>query len=274
MNRARSLNKYYIKQYVINDISCQEWMTANWDELSKDNKIIGYMFTKQAINAFTEGHILNLYLLNRQHNSPTEISKEKFTSDWELFLLSCKTSNKVYVYVNPPVENWLDTKGNWCRKVASELSNSFKVTYEDALSTVYYNVMLCYNAKDIYMGNLNYIKQHIINYMLNDLKRKRCRVNQDSGLAISMNTPIGCDNDGKEITIEDTLYEEEYEDEESLGYQSTLECCKRVMSDRFSPREIDSIIQFNGSQTFLPRETYAKLIRWRAEHTPEEVLNK
>ena len=122
------------------------------------------------------------------------------------------------------------------------------------------------------MGNLNYIKKHIINYMLNELKAKRIRVSQDSGLAISMNTPIGRDNDGKDITIEDTLCEEEYEDENSLAYKSTLNCCKRIMADRFSPREIDNIIQFEGNQTFLPRSTYAKLIRWRQEHKLEEVL--
>ena len=185
--------------------------------------------------------MLNLYLIKKANYQKPAISLDALKMSWELFLLSYENKKNTYVYVNPPFEAWLDTKNNWCKKVATNLSRKFKMDFDEAVSNVYLSISKLYDKGTVYMGSLNYIQQSIYNDILMDIRYNKNRVNADSGLAISLNTPIGYDADGKEITIEDTLAEPEDISEDSLEYQSTLNCCKKLMADRFSPREIDQI---------------------------------
>ena len=200
MSKARSLNKYFIKQYIINEISYQDWLESNKTDVVDNNKVVGYLFTQQTIKGLSQARILNLYLIDKS-KARQYVSLDDLQRDWQLFLLSCDEKDKVYLFRNPPIENWLDTKDNWCKKTANMISKQFVITYEEALSYVYMSVMKVYNKKIVYMGNLDYIRNTIINDIRMDLRYNRNRINQDSGLAVSSNTPIGYDKEGKEYII-------------------------------------------------------------------------
>lgn len=264
-----SKNKYYIKQYIINTISFQEWMEKDYQEIIKDNAIIGYLFSANNNIKFVkaeEPQILNLYCIKRKNYNGLEVSKETLSNAWKLFLLKCQNeTNKKFkmIFQNPPIEQWMDTKDNWCKKLAGKISQQFDKEFSEALSDVYYGVILCYLKPDVYMGSLTYIERAIINNIL--MEKRHNKIDKH---IISLSTVI--DNDGeREITLEDLLPEEEDISENSLSYQTTLEHVKKLMADTFSPREIDQII--NQPVFALSRSLYVKLLRWRAKHNIGEL---
>ena len=271
-NVKRSLNKYYIKQYIINDISFQEWSQTNLSEILDKNKIIGYLFTTLEPKLNEAGKILNLFLIRKEYYDKPSIAIEVLAKDWELFLFKSSNSNKNYtsVFRNPPIDQWLDTKNNWCKKIAGELSKTFQMSFTEALSDVYLGIMQCYNKSNVYMGNLNYIRKTIYSIVLMRLRSNKSRLNLDNIMVCSLNTLIGTDKDGNELTLIDIIPAEEDISEDSVDYQFTLAKIKQLLSDSFSPREIDQLI--TQRTVYLPVNLYRRLLTWRNKHSVEEVL--
>lgn len=270
--KSKFANKFYIKQYIINNVSFQEWADNHMVEKLKDNAIIGYLFSTKSNKFLEPTQVLNVYLIKREYYKKSEISMIELAKDWELFLLKCKESTdykKQAVFKNPPIEEWLDTKDNWCKKVAGEISATFSMPFQDALSDTYYAIMVCYNKGTIYMGNLNYIKKSVYNKVLMELRANKRRVNLDSGLAISLNTVIGSDSDDNELTIMDIIPEEEKMTEDSLEYKMLLDNATKLLSQTFSPREIEQILTKTPAQ--LPTNVYRRLLTWRYKHSIDEV---
>ena len=270
--KSKFANKFYIKQYIINNVSFQEWADNHMVEKLKDNAIIGYLFSTKSNKFLEPTQVLNVYLIKREYYKKSEISMIELAKDWELFLLKCKESTdykKHTVFKNPPIEEWLDTKDNWCKKVAGEISNTFSMPFQDALSDTYYAIMVCYNKGTIYMGNLNYIKKSVYNKVLMELRANKRRVNLDSGLAISLNTVIRSDSDDNELTIMDIIPEEEKMTEDSLEYKMLLDNVTKLLSQTFSPREIEQILTKTPAQ--LPTNVYRRLLTWRYKHSIDEV---
>lgn len=270
--KSKFANKFYIKQYIINNVSFQEWADNHMVEKLKDNAIIGYLFSTKSNKFLEPTQVLNVYLIKREYYKKSEISMIELAKDWELFLLKCKESTdykKHAVFKNPPIEEWLDTKDNWCKKVAGEISATFSMPFQDALSDTYYAIMVCYNKGTIYMGNLNYIKKSVYNKVLMELRANKRRVNLDSGLAISLNTVIGSDSEDNEFTIMDIIPEEEKMTEDSLEYKMLLDNVTKLLSQTFSPREIEQILTKTPAQ--LPTNVYRRLLTWRYKHSIDEV---
>ena len=173
--KTQHLNKYYIRQYIINDISFQEWKDNEYSKIKDDNIIIGYLFLNKEFKFVQNTLVFNVYLINRKYYTKGEINLDIIEHDWELFL----SNNEKSVFKNTPIECWLDTKDNWCKKMASEVSRTFNIRYDEALSYVYYGIMMAYNRPNVYMGSLNYIKRAIYNTVLKDIRYNKKRINSD-----------------------------------------------------------------------------------------------
>ena len=172
-------NKFYIKQYIINDNSFQEWAKNNLNELLVKNAIIGYIFNTKKTKNFAETPIvLNLYLIDKSKNYIKSINEEKLGNAWELFFNKFNNSKKEYIAVfqNPPIENWLDTKDNWCKKIATEISKIFNWSFEEALSETYLAILNCYHKGNVYLGNLNYLRKSIYNSVLMSIRSNKNKI--------------------------------------------------------------------------------------------------
>lgn len=268
--KARALTKYYIKQFIINDNSFQEWATNNFEDLIKEDAIIGYLFATKPNQFGQVTQIFNVYLIKRKYyDNKDEVTLDMLRDAWELFLLKSKVNIHTNVFKNPPIKYWLDTKDNWCKKIATEISNTFKWTYSDSLSEVYLTVMKCYNKPNVYMGNLGYIRKSVINNVLMALRFNKNRLNLDNVNVCSLDISIGSDNEGKEILLSDIIPAEIVETEDSLEYQNLLGCAKKLLRESFSEREIEQILTQKAG--YLPMNLYRRLNSWRSKHSPEEL---
>ncbi len=267
-------NKFYIKQFILNNVnSFQDWERDNYADIVSNDAIIGYLFSlKESIKNGPRMQVLNLYLIKRNSYSGIEVSAEELGKAWELFLFKCDTAKSykyTNVFVNPPFEQWLDTKDNWCKKVASDISHSFDWTFSDALSEVYITLLSLYKKGTIYMGNLSYLKKSIYNSVLCDLRFNRKRLNMSNDNVQSLDTILAVDADGKALFMSDIIPAEEAPNEESLEYRNLLSCAKALLRKTFSEREIDQII--NYTPNYLPLSLYRRLLKWRSEHKVEEL---
>ena len=178
--------------------------------------------------------------------------------------------NKI-LFLNPPIQQWLDSKDNWCKKTASQMAKQYQYSYEEALSEVYYTIMCCYAKGTVYMGNLGYIKTAINNSFLMNIRMNKNRVNQDSGLAVSLNTPINTESDDEEITLMD-LIENDENISDKLEYEELKDKLTKLLNKHFSNREIDQL--FNNKPVFLPLGLYRRLLAFRNTHKLEDIYDE
>lgn len=274
MIKSKSINKFYIKQYILNNYNnFQEWSDMNYSNIHNKDAIIGYLFSVKEGNRLCEtSYVLNLYLIKHEYYNGKEITINDLKNAWELFFIKCKTESshtKKNLFANPPVEQWIDTKENWCKKLATQLSKQFDKSYDDTLSEIYYNIVRCYNKGNVYMGNLGYLRKTVVNALLMEKRANKNKIIQDNGNAISLDTVIIQDSDDEETTLMDMLEIKEEMTEDSLEYKEIKEKVVSMLSDTFSLREIDQLI--NNKQLYLPRSLYSRLLRWRKKHSIEEV---
>lgn len=276
MIKSKEKRKFYIEQFILNNIdNFQDWSNDILKDILKDNAILGYLFsTRESTLMCAEPKVLNLYLINRKYYQGTEITLKSLFQAWELFLYKCNTEtvykNKI-VFVNPPIKEFIDTKDNWCKKLATKLSVTYHKSFEEALSDVYYGIMKCYTKDNIYIGNLSYIEKTINSILLMEIRSNKNKINQDSGLAISLNQTITESSDGEELALIDMLIGEDYAKLEQ-DYDSLKAKAIKLLSKSFSNREIDQIL--NTKQSLLPRSLYRKLWNWRKQHTEAEIYEQ
>ena len=256
------MNKYYIKQYVINNYSFQDWKN-NFESENNNSAIIGYLFYTKSNKFGVKTSLLNVYLINKKHYHQEGIKYEVIEQDWKLFFIDYERR-----WCNPPLEIWLNTKDNWCKKLAGKISNKFNRTYEDALSDVYYAIIRCYNKKTVYMGSLDYISKSVTTDILMSLRKSRFYKGE-----ISSNEVLGKDKEGNELTIEDTLADENDDcGQNNLEYQDIYKRCVILLKKNFSDREIEQILTHPFK--LLDRNVYQRLLKFRMRHNSEEVLDK
>ena len=273
MIKSKQINKFYIKQFILKDDDFQAWIDDNYGELTNEDKIIGYLFSyKQGTALCAESYVLNVYVIKKEYYNGADVTINMLRDAWELFFFKCATETAYYnknVFKNPPIEQWIDTKENWCKKLAAQLSKQFNKSFDDMLSEVYYNVVRCYNKGTVYIGNLGYLRKTILNAILQQMRSEKNKVIQDNGNAVSLNTVIIQDSDDEETILMDMLAIKEEMTEESLEYRELKENIIKLLSDMFSRREIDQLI--NNKQIYVPRSIYVRLLRWRDKHTLEEL---
>lgn len=263
MIKSQEKNKCFIKQYVLdfNNDTFDSWMESIKDQL-KENNIIGYLFTKIKSKIGLDGNILNVYYIKKKYY-PNQISLDIFKQDWDNFVKDGKIK-----FQNPPIELWLDTKENWCKKLANKLSKTFNWSFDRTLSEIYLAIMKCYRKKTVYMGNLDYIAKAAKNEILLRLRANKIRLNQENDIVISLNTVIGYNEEDEELVIEDVLSEETHIIED-LEFAELKNKAISLLKTSFSDREIDQIL--NQKVTFLPKALYARLLTFRNKHAIKEL---
>lgn len=273
--KSKFAHKFYIEQYIINQMSFQEWQEQQYSKIVEDNAIIGYMFsTKEGNMIYDEIEVLNIYLIDRKYYNGQEVTIDNLTNAWRLFkfkTLNESSHKDKIIFLNPPIQQWLDSKDNWCKKVASQISKQYNWSFDEALSEVYYTIMHCYSKGTVYMGNLGYIRTAINNSVLMSIRMNKNRINQDSGLAVSLDAPITAESDDEELTLLDMITGDDTEMKE-LEYKQLKERITELLSKDFSKREIDQL--FNNKPIFLPKSLYTRLIKWRANHKESDLYDE
>lgn len=123
------------------------------------------------------------------------------------------------------------------------------------------------------MGNLNYISKAANTNILMNIRNNKNRVNQDSGLAVSLDTIITESSaDDEELALIDIIPSTDADIDDELNYKELLDKAKAILSKVFSDREIDQIL--TQKSNFLPRSLYSKLLRWRGQHNIKELYNE
>ena len=271
--KSKEASKFYIEQLLLdNENNPTNWTDDYYNRvICHGDKCIGYLFsTKEGIRFAPDSRVLNIYLIKPQYYKQAGIYRQELSDQWNIFVSKCISEehhSKRNVFRNPPVEQWIDTKENWCKKLAAKISEQFDWTFSEALSEVYFTVMRCYRKGHVYMGNLGYIQTAVYNSVRMSFRDNRNKLNQDSGRAESLETPIGESDDGEQITlgdcvgVEDPLFAE-------MEYKEFEKELKDVLLLDFSERELEQIL--NQKSGYLPMNLYRRLIRWRGQHSPEE----
>lgn len=251
------------------------WTEDQLNALTNNDLVVGYILKNGAPVKSKPQPILNLYLHNVKKTLSDEsklITLTMLQSAFLQWLESLAEDPKSYMFRNPPLEEWLDTKENWVKKISFKLSQSYNRDYDECMSTLYMTILRIYNKGNIYIGNLHYI----IVSVNNDLKLEfRYMLNRWYGGhpdAIHLDaTPsdfVGSLEDSisslHEIIGGPTFADLEEERLKDL-YEEILE----DMKEEFSPREIDQIVNTPG---FLPMPLYRKLLKWRKTHKLEDYL--
>ena len=276
--KSQEISKYYIEQIILTDDNNPDL----WDEqyyketICHGDKCIGYLFNlKEATNLVSRAKVLNLYLIKPEYYLEDSIENDELREKLKLFEANCAESeeynHKMNVFRNPPLKNWMDTKENWCKKLAHKITQQFNLTFEDALSEVYYTVVKCYSKSFVYMGNLGYIQTAAYNNIRLRYRVESKTLNQDYNGCDSLDQTISSQNEDNEtVRLMDVIPAEKDSKLVEFEYNELEADCKKLLSDTFSPRDIDQIIK-NGAG-YLPMNIYRKLLKWRKQHSKAELF--
>lgn len=212
-------------------------------------KIIGYIFIKGK---------LTIYLINK-----CKENEELDLVDIYNGYLKYIAMNR-HVFVNPPLEYWLESKLNWCHKIANKLSTQFNITAEDALSDIYFIITYCYNKGNVYLGSLNYLEKSSMNMHLIKLRKSKFE-----NSIISLYSTL--DKEDGDLELCDIIGEEDdgYAD---LEYQCVKDKAIKMLKRNFSPREIDQIL--NVAPSILPHSLLQRLYIWRSKNKKEDLYDE
>ena len=233
-------------------ISIDEFLEMDPDDPIFKEHIVGFFITQRKTNIR-----LTIYLVSKVENEYEVIDYFDIYKAYQLFLVT--TDN---VFENPPLKYWLDSKKEWCHKVALQISKKFSISIDDALSDIYFTIIKCYNKKTVYLGSLEYLRKSAVSMQLMKYRNKKHENN-----ILSLNTPIDEDN---ELELADTIG---YEDEEfdKLEYKCLKEKAIKMLEKNFSSREIDQILKLQPSM--LPANLLQRLYLWRNKHKKEELYD-
>lgn len=271
--KSKELNKFYIEQIILGyNNTPDNWTEPQFQNICKHDKLIGFLFSvKKGVKFGEQIPILNLYLINSAYCNSEIITLKELQNQWLIFcdkMLNESLISKMIVFRNPPIKYWIDTKENWCKKLAAKIAEQFGWSFDEALSEVYYTVMKCYNKGHVYMGNLGYIQTSVYNNVRMCIRFNKNRLNQQSRKCTSLDQTIAESEDGEAITLADCIGEDDKLFAE-LEFNEFKKDCENLMSKNFSKREIEQIL--TQKACYLPLNLYRRLINWRYRHSPVEL---
>lgn len=268
------MNKLHILTITIMpDHNPSLWTDFDLARMTNNQVIVGYIL-KNASNNSVPKPILNLYIIKPDHLSMPEkiINALTLKNVFMQWLESLAEDPKSYMFRNPPLDEWLETKQNWVKKVTAKLSYSYNKPYDECQSSLYMVILDCYNKADIYLGNLHYLIVAANNKLKLEHRYMRNRLHGSHPDAIHLDAQPSDFNGSLEDSIsslheiiggvEDSYFEEERRQEIRKSIKDDL------LKD-FSPREIDQIVNSPG---YLPMPLYRKLLKWRKTHKREDYL--
>lgn len=250
-----------------------KWTEESLKESLRGQVIVGYILRNDTGKFETITPILNLYVIQAKYLVEESVSSiitlaavQQVFRQWLESLM--EDSNSI-MFRNPPIKEWLDTKENWAKKLASTLSKSYNKPVDECLSTVYYVIMSCYNNSGIYMGSLNYISVAAHNNIRKEFDYMKNRLTGNHPMAVHLDASPGDFNGNNEESVE-SFHELIGKADPFYEQQEFNELKNLVLEDlgkEFSKREIDQI--FNMPE-YLPNSVYRKLLKWRKEHSLED----
>ena len=271
--KIKELSKFYIEQIILEDNNNPgNWTEPQFQNICRHDKLIGFLFSvKNGVKFGEPIKVLNLYLIKPLYYKKEDISLDCLKIAWLEFVAKMATEKqhgKMIVFKNPPIEQWMDTKENWCKKLAAKVSEQFSWSFDEALSEVYYTVMKCYSKGHVYMGNLGYIQTSVYNNVRMCIRFNKNRLNQQSGKCASLDQTITEIDDSETITLADCIGEDDKSFAE-FEFDEFKKDCEDLMSRDFSKREIEQILTQKAG--YLPLNLYRRLVNWRYKHSPAEL---
>jgi hypothetical protein len=246
-------HKYIIKQTILNK-NDPDNAIASADNFNKfvDNKVcIGYI-----IKNVNDKVVINMYLIDERYAKGKTYNYDQLLNGLIEYI-----ETKKLVFRNPSIDNWIETKENWCFKMAHKLSTKYNLDYDDVLSLVFVAITKVFNKAHVYVGNLAYIARSAENEVLMYFRATRNRLNNEHPLVTSLDEVTNEDGD-KETTLHEIIGQEDdfYKEQE---FEESKARIIHDMSFVFSAREIEQIIENRGQ---LPRNLYLRLLKWRKQH--------
>jgi len=269
--RSRKNNQYQIKQIILSEEYNPSTWTDNEFKSFCDNEVcIGYQVRAKDIKFGMGATVLNLYLIRPQYFKDLHkiLLLEDLKNAWMQYLEAIQEDPKTTMFRNPPIKEWLDTKDNWIKKLANNLSNKYNRNFNDVLSEVNHTIMKCYSKPHVYMGNLGYIEKAAENAVRMEHRYLSSRMHGDHPQALHLDQEFGSEDDIGIQTYHDLIgkIDPEYK-------EMDLECIKQDIIDDlgldFSPREIDTIMNSPG---YLALSLYRRLNKWRKTHRKEDYM--
>lgn len=264
---SRKNHQYQIVQQILTPESNPTlWTDDILNTMLNGEVIIGYLFRSKVGKFNVPIHILNLYTIDKKYlrNQNKIINNDTLTNTFVQWLDSLAEDAKSIMFRNPPVHEWMETKENWCKKLAHKLSVKYNKTYDDCLSSVYATVMKCYSKPHVYMGNLSYIEIAAHNDIKMQIRYMKNRLTGDHPLMISLDADVSEHDNGEDSVMK---FQELIGKLDPFHEELDFNCLKQEiiddLSEVFTPREIDQIINAPG---YLTMYLYRKLNKWRKTH--------
>lgn len=247
------------------------WTPSKLTELVHGNVVVGCL-VKNTSRTGDLTPVLNLYYIDDSKvlNKATILTQPVLGNIFKQWLEAIIEDEKSFMFRNPPLDLWLDTKDNWVKKITIKLSTMYTTPYDDCLSTVYDTLVKCYNRGDVYMGNLNYLSTAIHNNIKLDYRYLKNRWHGGHQDAIHLDANVSDFNasaDEGVTTLHEIIGGQLDHDPVEQREKDMLSTIMSDLKREFSPREIDQII---NHQATLPMTLYRKLLKWRKEHTRED----
>ena len=87
MIKSKFANKFFIKQYIINETETSDWLNTNWADITRENSVIGFIFSvKKSTQSFdSDIETLNLYLINKNCYDGEVVNENCLAEFWSLF---------------------------------------------------------------------------------------------------------------------------------------------------------------------------------------------
>lgn len=264
----RNINKYYIEEFALSNTNNPlTWTEESLLNALKGAKIIGYIFIVKEASSYK----LNLYLIRSGAYDSIPLSELQIA--WSQFidnLIHEKSKNKRMVFKNPPLDEWIKTKDNWCKQEANKIMKKFHWEFNEALSQVYWVIVRLYQKKTVYMGNLGYLQTAIMNSILTHHRfmRNKLVLGHENVVSGDQRIDLSTNDDGF-VTVFDTIGIEDsyFAEQDYLDFEQEV---RELMRDKFSDRELDQI--FTQRSGYLPMNLYKRLLKWRAKHNIKEFI--
>jgi len=250
-----------------------KWAESDLSRLTDNQVVVGYIL--RTIKIETEiASLLNLYVVD--HDDVTDTNKiitlqglKNVFSQW----LECLVEDpNTFLFRNPPLDKWLETKENWIKKITHKLSLAYSKAYDECLSSLYTTILHCYNKENVYMGNLHYLIVSVNNRIKIEHRYLRNRLQGEHPNAIHLDAVPSDFNGSLEDSISSLHEIIGGAEDPSVQREKTLEVFSAIKADLledFSEREIDQIINSPG---YLPNTLYRKLLKWRKSHKREDYV--
>lgn len=268
MDKLQILTVAFNSNYSLLDYDDERWLT-----LVNNKVVVGYLLKNRGSSNLPLP-TLNLYVIKADSLSDLTkiISLTTLKSIYQQWVESLIEDPKPYMFRNPPLEEWLETKQNWVKKITNQLAQSYGMSYDDCRSLIYNSILNCYNKGNIYLGNLHYLTVVVHNavklehrYMLNRLHGGHPDAIHLDATPSDFNAAL----DDSISSLHEIVGGPTDADREEARLNEIADDMMEDLRKDFSEREIDQIINTPG---FLPMPLYRKLLKWRKTHKLEDYL--